>query len=261
MPRKSKADRKAVVEHYRETGSTAATAAVFGISQQTVANYCKALDVPIGARGGRRRYQLDEGFFETYSRESCYWAGFLAADGSLVKRGTAHCVQVMLARADREHLSAFLRCAGSTHPVKDVTPGGNPESSICISSKRWWDGLVERFLVTPRKSFTLQPPDGLVPPEMVSHFLRGYFDGDGGVEQAVDGAGRPKQISFYGGSRPFIEWVRRELGSHHKIMPNARIWRFFLSGEVMRQAIPLLYAGSTPDTRLARKYERLKRWL
>jgi len=252
--RGKKIDVEAILEDYRETQSCAETAGKFNLHRDTVEKYAREAGI-LRAPGGIRKYAFNEEFFAAYTREACYWAGFLAADGSLVDNGKgARIIAVMLARKDREHLSSFTRCAGSEHPVHDLVAAGVPESQVRISSRRWWDDLHIRFNLTQRKSFTLQPPPQM-PDEMNWHYVRGYFDGDGTA------AGAPKQIQVWSGSRLFIEWIKKVWGSHHKIGPHARIWRLAISGPVLRRVLPLMYADSTPDTRLARKYERLKEWL
>ena len=49
-----------------------------------------------------------------------------------------------------------------------------------ISNKHLWNSL-NTLGCTPRKSLTLQFPDINIfsSPELVKHFIRGYFDGDG----------------------------------------------------------------------------------
>ena len=252
-----KPSREAILASYRETRSCSATAEALGVHSDTVNKYAKAAGI-LRAHGGVRRYEFNESFFSEYSAASCYWGGFIAADGGLVLSKGAHRIQILLQRSDRAHIEAFLRCAKSSHPVKDVVLAGHKESSLILSSKDWWRDLHGRFNLTQRKSMTLQPPPEALGVEMTWHYIRGYFDGDGCVHRPLDSQGRVKQIDFTCGSRPFLEWLRHFAGSHHKIMSVRRHWVLNLSGPVLRRTVPLFYAGSTPDTRLARKYERLR---
>jgi hypothetical protein len=253
------ADGQEIVAHYVGTQSAAQTATALGVSPCTVLKYAKAAGVLRG-RGGVRKYAFDEAFFSAYTPASCYWAGFLAADGALVLSRGAHRIQLLLTRSDSPHLEAFKRSAGVEHPIKDVVLGGYEESVVIVSSHVWWDALHTMFNVTQRKSFTLQPPPiGIEPFRW--HFLRGYFDGDGSVHNARNEDGGVKQIEMVSGSRPFVEWAQRLCFSHHAIRADRRVWRLALSGEVMRSTVRDMYAGSTPDTRLGRKYDLLKHLL
>lgn len=260
--RGAKPSAKVILASYRETQSYTETASALGVSVDYVAKHVR-VEGTQRERGGVRRYSIDLQFFGTYTLDACYWAGFTAADGGLVLAKGAHRLQFNLAEKDRAHLDAFKKCAGVGHPVRDVVLSGNREVNLIVSCFEWWSALHERFNVTQRKSLTLQPPPQELQDdeEMCWHFVRGYFDGDGCVHEPRDSQGRIKQIDFASGSRQFIEWIRQFLGSHHKIGATGRIWRLCISGPVLRRVVPLMYVGSTPDTRLARKYERLKHLL
>ena len=53
------------------------------------------------------------------------------------------------------------------------------------------------------------------------------------------------------------KWIARVVvRAHHAIYRHSTIWGCRITGPVCRAALPRLYAGSTPDTRLRRKYER-----
>lgn len=241
----------AVVEAYLREGTVAGAARALGLDRATVRKRVRAAGHAPG-RGSPRRYALDEAFFSTYTRESCYWAGFIAADGSLVLSRKAHRVQIPQKACERPHLEAFLRCAGSTHPIEELSPGGYDQVRVTVSCREWWGGLCDLFALEQRKSFTLRPPPEAMPEEMRWHYTRGYFDGDGGF-QAKGGC----QLAVYSGSRVFLQWVVR-LFRGGKIHPHRTIWRALVSGDHLHAVLTDLYRDSTPDTRLARKYEQAK---
>lgn len=254
-----------VLVDYAASKSATGTAAKFGVTRHTVLRYAREAGAPTQPRGGIRAYTHDAAFFDTYTPASCYWGGFLAADGALVLSRGAHRTQIMLGRKDREHLFQFARSAKSDNPVHDVMVDGHPESCFTICCRRWWAALHQRFNLEPRKSLILRPPPPMSRP-LTWHFLRGYFDGDGtaGARSPRDHQGRVTQIAFGSGSHEFMVWVRDFLDSHHKLRDsNGRGTMFSLaiSGPLMRNALKRMYAGSTPDTRLARKYELLRHLL
>lgn len=108
-----------------------------------------------------------------------YVLGFFTADGNMVrnKRG-AHFIAFEI--TDKELLEIIRRVLGSNHKItqrrrKDV-------HKICyrlqIGSKVWFNDLSRLGLV-PNKSKKVQLPK--IPTQHFSHFVRGYFDGDGNV--------------------------------------------------------------------------------
>lgn len=253
-------DEAAVVARYGVLRASEPVATEFGCTPELVLQLVRAAGEAVTPRGGKRLYAYDETFFDSYTPASCYWAGFLAADGCLVLSKGAHRTQVgPLARVDRTHLESFRSSSGTEHPINDVMCGEHPESNMIVSSRPWWDALHERFNLEQRKSLVLKPPPADILEEMLWHYVRGYFDGDGGVGMNNDPSGNPKQINWASGSYAWLLWLRRFIESHHKIGGSPGKYRLWISGPVLRRVVPLLYAGSTPDTRLGRKYERLKK--
>jgi len=53
-------------------------------------------------------------------------------------------------------------------------------SRVCVSNKHFWNTLND-LGCTPRKSLTLKFPDINIfkSKDLIRHFIRGYFDGDG----------------------------------------------------------------------------------
>jgi len=127
----------------------------------------------------------DEEFFSKIdNEEKAYWLGFIMADGCIKssnKRGWG--LHFFLAEEDG-HMVAKLR--DNIAPLKDLTlrtPGKRNVQfgiGITIYSNRICYDLIKLNCV-PKKSLVLRfPPANSVPKRLMSHFIRGYFDGDGG---------------------------------------------------------------------------------
>jgi hypothetical protein len=142
------------------------------------------------------KYHCNERFFQTIDNEAkAYWLGFIAADGC-VTRGR---LVIALSSVDHAHLKKFKTDIESTSPVlksekkRDSAAKNNPHSyiqkvsRIAISSRPMCDDL-SRLGIVERKSKTLQfPTSDQVPNDLLRHFLRGYFDGDGSIYSLNDG--------------------------------------------------------------------------
>lgn len=134
-------------------------------------------------------FDKDESFFEKLdTEEKAYIAGFIAADGTVVD-GTAHGIKITLKSKDRELLEKIKKAMGYTGAVKTeqietTLPQGtkclSEASTLFISSKKMVKDLSEKG-ITPRKSLTLSFDFNSIPREMIRHFLRGYWDGDGTI--------------------------------------------------------------------------------
>ncbi len=136
-----------------------------------------------------RRYTLNETYFDRIdTEEKAYWLGLLAADGYVADNG--HIELGLSGEEDRCMLEEFARAIGSNAPIKQHKlkyPNAKPAYRVGLCSAPLRDALI-RLGVTPRKSLTLQfPTSDQVPPHLLRHFVRGYFDGDGSVSHKRDG--------------------------------------------------------------------------
>lgn len=149
------------------------------------------LDHRPGAIGPKRKTSLDDNYFDTIDNsEKAYWLGFLYADGYIYERLNkngeySRRFELGLATTDEVHLHKFRYCIGSNKKLtrKKSHINGKEFSSVklAIYGKKFSDDLVSKGVV-PRKSLVLTFPNtDVLPEKYYSHFIRGYFDGDGCV--------------------------------------------------------------------------------
>ena len=111
--------------------------------------------------------------FSSFTEESCYWAGFLAADGCI----TGGTLKLCLGYDDHSHVEKFKEFIGSSHKIA-VNTEKYYRSEISFKQEKVILDLKNNFNITPNKSLTYTLPTK-IPKEMFKHFVRGYFDGDG----------------------------------------------------------------------------------
>lgn len=130
-----------------------------------------------------RKYKLDETYFDKIDSEGkAYFLGLLYADGC---NGDNHSVCISLQEIDVEILNKFNTEINSNRPLNyiDNSKNKNRKNSfrLTINSVYMSLKLIELGCI-PRKSLVLQfPTEEQVPPHLIRHFIRGYFDGDGSV--------------------------------------------------------------------------------
>jgi hypothetical protein len=134
---------------------------------------------------GNRKYSFDRRIFEKINDEkTAYWLGFLYADGCIYKSKDNKCnhVLIKLSIKDIIHLELFKSNFCLPHSIKirkEKSFGGNFYSAqIRITSKEMVNDLIKHGCF-PNKTFTLQFPD--IDKNLIPHFMRGYFDGDGSI--------------------------------------------------------------------------------
>ena len=119
-----------------------------------------------------KRYTFNEHYFDVIdNQDKAYWLGFFAADG--YNHHSKGCIEFRLHNKDREILGKFKTCIQSNNPI------GLYKSTYCnitLYSKHLCNTLASYGLVQA-KTYTLTIPK--LNNELMRHFIRGYFDGDG----------------------------------------------------------------------------------
>ena len=124
--------------------------------------------------GGSYRRSYNQNFFNVIDTEAkAYWLGFLYADGCVQEKQTGQKL-ISLAVKDKEVIDKFIESLDgdfTTKTYKDV-------HTVHLTSTIMFNALVNHGCI-PRKSLVLMFPNLL--DNLVNHFMRGYFDGDGSV--------------------------------------------------------------------------------
>ena len=133
-----------------------------------------------------RKYQLDENFFDSIdTEEKAYFLGLLWADGTNVCK--RNCVQIGLQERDKHILEKMVLAMNANSPLKrkkSTYPGGQDIYSVSLFSEHMSMRLNDIGMV-PNKSLILKFPT-CIPENLIRHFIRGVFDGDGYISHGGD---------------------------------------------------------------------------
>jgi hypothetical protein len=131
-----------------------------------------------------RKWFWNFNFFNRQTPEAAYWAGFILADGSVVKTADGVRLSIELQSRDRHHLDTFCNHVGiDSIAIKDrwrmpneLVKSSRKSSYICLTHHN----LLEHLLVWGvRPNKTYEPIKPQVDASVLRDFLRGWFDGDG----------------------------------------------------------------------------------
>lgn len=132
----------------------------------------------------KKKYKLNENFFEVPNEKNSYYAGFIAADGCIrVRKGVYVTTKTLcfgLSKKDENWLENFKKDIEYTGPIKTYESNGRKFVRMLITSNKICDDLEKNFNITPQKTFTLQPPN-IVYRNLIDSYICGYIDGDGSV--------------------------------------------------------------------------------
>lgn len=137
-------------------------------------------------------YDLDVAYFdEINTQDKAYWLGFIAADGCVINRPAKRLLTITLAKKDESHLVKLSECVGSNKPIHQRKDGA---VQLDLCSDHMVRSLIKHGIVE-RKSKVLKAPR--LSEDLVRHWIRGYFDGDGSISRCLDGHTRGQ---FFGTS-------------------------------------------------------------
>lgn len=142
----------------------------YDINIKTVYNILKRKN--IYERHGTRKFFFDEEYFKIFSPESCYWAGFIASDGSVFN----NTISIGINDRDIEHLVKFL---SSIKGKQNIRKCKKNIVRLDICSKKMKDDLEKNFYIVPNKTKILTMPD--FNECFARNYIRGFFDGDGTI--------------------------------------------------------------------------------
>lgn len=133
-------------------------------------------------------YTCDYHFFDNIdTEEKAYWLGFLTADGWISKAADSNAgvTGIELQYGDIGHLKKFNQSIGGNYKITDrwrnclISTNPDKVNHTCvlrIFSLVMYNSLV-KFGFTNNKTFDCSIPE--LRRDLIRHFMRGYFDGDG----------------------------------------------------------------------------------
>lgn len=212
-----------------------------------------------------KKYYYNENFFEKIdSEEKAYFLGLLYADGTLNLKNKL--VSISLQEKDKYILEYMLKYTHFSGSLKMLEPRKETHSAtayIHIYNENFYLNAVKSGLL-PNKSLILTFPGlEILPEQLISHFIRGYFDGDGCAFYDIER--NKKRISFVG-TYEFLYEVRNILVNNLKIKmtalsrksKNTNNFNYSISGQNdVKKVVEFLYKNKD-DLYLTRKYIKLK---
>lgn len=123
-----------------------------------------------------RKHYFNLDYFKTIDDENkAYWLGFLYADGNVTEAGT---LSIALQERDKCHLEKFKKQL-EAYTVELKYNANTKSYRLNISSVKIVSDLIALGCVATKSLVLKFPICEQVPENLIHHFMRGYFDGDG----------------------------------------------------------------------------------
>lgn len=170
-----------IVQRYKDGDSSEKISKDLDLNASTVCRVLKRNNIELKkAKHFNRKYQINEDFLdEINTQEKAYFLGFMYADGCVHKRKTNF--NLTLHQQDVDILEIFSNIFYGFNKVV-TTDGGY--RALTIYSAKLCSKLIQNGCM-PAKTFKVQLPK--LPKELLSHFLRGVYDGDGCINLCESG--------------------------------------------------------------------------
>lgn len=174
---------KDIIDSYLGGESSVKIGKRYGITHKPILKVLHNNGIDVNQKRFMRKYSLNENYFdEIDTPNKAYILGFLYADGhNSINKST---ITMSLQEEDVEILDAIRKELGSEKPLEFLDYSNKHDYGytyknqyrLNVFSKHMCQSL-DKIGMTPNKSLILEFPN--INDQFYSHFIRGYFDGDG----------------------------------------------------------------------------------
>lgn len=201
------------------------------------------------------RYSLDEHFFDFIdTEEKAYFLGLLYSDGSVSSN------QFYLKMTDLDIIERLQRCLKTEIPIRTITPSKESwkQSYILQVSSKYLCNKLSKWGCIPNKARFIRLPK--INPPLISHFIRGFFDGDGCLQ--LNDKIYHCRLDIVSASKEFLEDLRPIIAEHGKTIgylgkeKKYDVWHLNFSGHQVLSILEWLYKDAT--VYMQRKYNKYK---
>lgn len=175
-----------IIYSYKKGETIRNIASSYNVDPRTVSSFLKQFGINIKKPHPPKIYSVKEDIFQNIDTEEKAWMlGFIYADGYIDSSKTK--LKFTLAEKDKDVLEKIKSILRSNSPIKrkegrqikGTDYFGSSTVTLMISNAQICQDL-EKHGAFYKKSLKLQFPLFLKD-ELIRHFIRGYFDGDGSI--------------------------------------------------------------------------------
>lgn len=157
----------------------------YNVSHKCILKILHKYNIEVNRKYSNRKYKINEIYFDNIDTPNkAYILGFLYADGNVNIKNHKNTLSISLQEEDGYILELMREEMNSEKPLEyiDYSNKNNfgyhykNQYRLLVFNKHICESLITIGMVQ-NKSLVLEFPN--IPKELYSHFIRGYFDGDG----------------------------------------------------------------------------------
>lgn len=209
-----------VIEAYKKGKSLRQLEKDYGITRQSISGYLEGEGIKTTIGNHYRYFYHDFDFFEKIdTEEKAYWLGFMYADGYIVNYkskgyGERSC-GITLSIKDENHLKKFKTSIKATNPLNYYKKKNTNSEFVrlLLKSEKTVLDLINKGCVPQKTKILKFPSNETIPKNLLRHFIRGYFDGDGSIALTKDNRNYNLMYRInIVGTKNFVENLLKEIG-------------------------------------------------
>jgi len=192
-----------MLKFYLEVKSVIKTYKKFNTSRFLLIKFLKQNNLPIYIdKNKTKRYTYDVNYFEKIdSKEKAYFLGFLFADG--YNNEKIKYVELTIAEQDKEILVKLKNAVKFTGNITTIPTKEGRQTLVRIKLFGKISKNCSELGMYKNKTYNINFPN--IEPQFYSHFIRGYFDGDGCITFRKDDT----CICSFTGQKNFLEEINK----------------------------------------------------
>jgi hypothetical protein len=155
-------------------------------------------------QSGKRKYKINQHFFSKWNSQMAYILGFSCADGNVYERTLSWELSNKF-KSNFDLLKSFNFAMDSDYPIEIR----NYSYKLRVSNKNILCDIKKLGIIPNKKKVLIFP---IVPKKYLSHFIRGFLDGDGWIVTRVrKNDGGEICVGFSNGSQDFMNGLIKSL--------------------------------------------------
>lgn len=257
----TEAQKRYIIEQYLIKKNSNLIGEQFGVSGAAIRRLLRKEKIEI--INHRLRLPRNSNFFENIDNvKKAYWLGIMYSDGYVIESKLG----LGLGMIDQEHIEKFKQAIGATeHKISYYLPTNSNKycyEIVLNDQKMYYD--LNKLNVVPKKSNLEIPfPDFLQDDELIRHFIRGYYDGDGSFCYSIKN--NDFKVSFVG-NKTFLTGLRAYLHKEKISLTHDKrtkaTYAFNMRGRnQVKNFLEWLYKDTDTSIRLDRKYNKFQEFL
>ena len=218
----------------------------------SILKWLKKQNIKINHRGPKSKIKR-ENFFDTIdSEEKAYYLGWIMADGNVSITNGQYSLKLHISYTDKELIDNFLDAIGSTNKTKYKPENGNGSYYVSLTSVHMVKSLMNLGVIPQKSGHEIIPEQ--IPEELVHHFIRGYFDGDGITDIKNHRSGFISSLDVMKKIDDLLNLNKKNLITRH---PKSKIEVFYALYWKKDSRILYDYMYKDATIYLQRKYDRM----